>query len=331
MADRDDVEALGLDRSPGVPPDPAVAPETEVGIVWGVGAVSRRLGIATPTLRTWDRRYGLGPSLRTAGGHRRYSEQDVARVAQMSQLIAEGVPSAHAARVAQRVSDGEVPVSDSNGVGAGAGDREVSMTVTDMMAAVEQLDAPTLSRMVSQVFDRSGVLAGWSSVVAPFLVTVGQRWEIGQLGIAAEHLASECITTELHRRVRQGRSQRELYAPVLLASSADEQHALPLSALAAVLSERCIGTRVLGARTPHEALAFAVEQASPRVVFLWSSLTSTGHLPNLVTVRGRDPELVVLLGGPGWQPTIDHTDSAAAVERVFSLDGAVERITGLVA
>ena len=38
-----------------------------------VAAVARRLGVAPATLRTWDRRYGLGPTERVAGSHRRYS------------------------------------------------------------------------------------------------------------------------------------------------------------------------------------------------------------------------------------------------------------------
>ena len=37
-----------------------------------VAAVARRLGVAPSTLRTWDRRYDLGPSAHTAGSHRRY-------------------------------------------------------------------------------------------------------------------------------------------------------------------------------------------------------------------------------------------------------------------
>ena len=37
-----------------------------------VAAVARRLGVAPATLRTWDRRYGLGPSSHEAGEHRRY-------------------------------------------------------------------------------------------------------------------------------------------------------------------------------------------------------------------------------------------------------------------
>ncbi|MCA1655283.1 MAG: MerR family transcriptional regulator, partial [Pseudonocardiaceae bacterium] len=32
-----------------------------------VAAVARRLGIAPATLRTWDRRYGIGPRVHTTG------------------------------------------------------------------------------------------------------------------------------------------------------------------------------------------------------------------------------------------------------------------------
>ncbi|MSW39326.1 MAG: MerR family transcriptional regulator, partial [Actinobacteria bacterium] len=45
-----------------------------------VAAVAQRIGVAPATLRTWDRRYGLGPSSHTQGSHRRYSRQDVARL-----------------------------------------------------------------------------------------------------------------------------------------------------------------------------------------------------------------------------------------------------------
>jgi len=65
-----------------------------------VAAVARRLGVAPPTLRTWDRRYGLGPSAHTAGAHRRYSPADVARLMVMRRLTLEGVPSADAAAIA---------------------------------------------------------------------------------------------------------------------------------------------------------------------------------------------------------------------------------------
>ena len=54
--------------------------------------------MAPATLRTWDRRYGLGPSEHAAGAHRRYSPADVSRLEEMRRLTLEGVPPAEAAR-----------------------------------------------------------------------------------------------------------------------------------------------------------------------------------------------------------------------------------------
>nr|WP_205707007.1 MerR family transcriptional regulator [Kineococcus vitellinus] len=73
-----------------------------------VAAVARRLGVAPATLRTWDRRYGLGPSEHTAGAHRRYSSSDLARLVVMRRLTLEGVAPAEAARIAATtaVADG---------------------------------------------------------------------------------------------------------------------------------------------------------------------------------------------------------------------------------
>ena len=45
-----------------------------------INDVARDLGISAPTLRSWERRYGLAPSVRTLGGHRRYSPADVNRL-----------------------------------------------------------------------------------------------------------------------------------------------------------------------------------------------------------------------------------------------------------
>ena len=77
-------------------PDP-LGPDVPV---LAVSAVARRLGVAPATLRTWDRRYGLGPSTRTTGSHRRYGVEDVARLDLMRRLVNSGVAPGDAARAA---------------------------------------------------------------------------------------------------------------------------------------------------------------------------------------------------------------------------------------
>ena len=45
-----------------------------------IAAVAARTGVTVASLRAWERRYGFPHPRRLAGGHRRYSEQDVAAI-----------------------------------------------------------------------------------------------------------------------------------------------------------------------------------------------------------------------------------------------------------
>ncbi|MFF6832406.1 MULTISPECIES: MerR family transcriptional regulator [unclassified Streptomyces] len=65
------------------------------------GAVARRLGVSPTTLRSWDRRYGMGPAAREDGRHRRWAPEDVAMLEEMCRLTASGAPPAEAARIAR--------------------------------------------------------------------------------------------------------------------------------------------------------------------------------------------------------------------------------------
>lgn len=87
-------------------PDPGEArTNSPVAPGLGVAAVARRLGVAPATLRTWDRRYELGPSEHRAGSHRRYTTDDVARLLIMRRLTLEGVAPVDAAKAALAADD----------------------------------------------------------------------------------------------------------------------------------------------------------------------------------------------------------------------------------
>ncbi|WP_373561463.1 MerR family transcriptional regulator, partial [Streptomyces sp. rh34] len=71
-------------------------PPADAGLT--TGAVARLLGVAPTTLRSWDRRYGIGPAAREDGRHRRWTGADIAVLRNMCRLTSAGVPPAEAAR-----------------------------------------------------------------------------------------------------------------------------------------------------------------------------------------------------------------------------------------
>ena len=52
--------------------------------------VSDLLGVPAPTLRSWERRYGLPTTDRSSGGHRRYSEEALVQLRLMRDEVARG-------------------------------------------------------------------------------------------------------------------------------------------------------------------------------------------------------------------------------------------------
>ncbi len=265
---------------------------------WSAGAVARTLGISPTTLRTWDRRYGLGPRTREEGKHRRYDDVDVATLRRMLELTGQGVSPSAAATMAR---GGAGPVPD----------------VHDFIRAATQLDAPRLGRLTSELISALGVIDAWESVLIPFLVELGERATEEGGGIGVEHVASGSITSVLHR---VGEPLEGGRLPVLLATAPEELHTLPLEVLAAALAERGCASRNLGARVPPPALLGALDVLAPRCVVLWAHDPLYAHLAPLATVAAT--RTTVLLGGPGW----DRMSLPAGVRRVQTLRECVEEV-----
>ncbi len=290
-----------------------------------VSAVAQRLGIAPPTLRTWERRYGLRPAIRTPGGHRRYTAEDVARLEAMHRLMERGVSPGQAAAAAQAYGPpGDMftpsPAADSARAEPGDDQADSRAVVRGMLLAAKHLDGEALHRAVAGTLRARGVVNGWDEVVAPALVAIGQAWSTGKLGVEAEHLASECISSQF-RSCSQPVAEPVSARPVLLASAPDEQHSLPLLAVAAALAERRISVKLLGARVPDVVLAAAIRRSGPSGAFVWSSQAITGDPAAYVALSGLRRSPVLVLGGPGWQ-----RGPVSGIRKIRTADTLIEAV-----
>ncbi|MFE7763186.1 MerR family transcriptional regulator [Streptomyces sp. NPDC057438] len=315
------------------------------------GALARRLGVSPTTLRSWDRRYGIGPAVRGDGRHRRWSPRDVAVLEEMCRLTSAGLPPAEAARVARagtgapatseareraggvRPTDGSPPVRQpgSGRTSPPGGTRE---ECRGLARAAVRLDAPAVEDLLAEAVGRHGLTAAWQDVMVPTLHAVGRKWaSSGDRYVEVEHLLSWHVSTALRRHTRTPAPRHDATAPgpVVLACVPGEQHSLPLEALGAVLGELGLPARMFGPAVPAEALTAAVERLGPAAVVLWAQARSTaspplaGHLAAMRWgVKGARRQPLVVLGGPGW-----HGRPAPGTVRPSSLAEAVEALAAL--
>ncbi len=208
-------------EQPSAEPDPPLT----------VAAVARRLGVAPATLRTWDRRYGIGPSSHSAGAHRRYSPSDVRRLELMRELTVKGVTPAEAARAAKSGLSSATPLGHRPAASRGGGGRVVAMPgaqpeVRGLARAAMALDAPASRRIIADHFSRAGICWTWDNLIQPVLIGIGERWESTQSCVDVEHVLTAVVSATL--REKQGEYPEPANArPVLLAAAAEEQHTLP--------------------------------------------------------------------------------------------------------
>ncbi|HET6484429.1 MAG TPA: MerR family transcriptional regulator [Actinoplanes sp.] len=289
------------------------------------GAVARRLGVAVTTLRTWHQRYGLGPSEHVPGHHRRYTEQDLERLQVMRRLTAQGVTPAEAAAWAKRAPDDALspPPATRDGGGQAIAVGPATPAARGLARAAMHLDASAMRDILEMVVHERGVIDAWNDVVLPVLIGVGERYAATKRFIEVEHLLSRTVTEVLSSVSRPDGS-----APprVLLAAADEEQHTLPLEALAAALAEAGVPNRLFGARVPPDALADAIERTGPTVVVLWSQTPVTSDPDQLTRVASADhPPLLVAAAGPGWP-----TELPLGVAQLTNLADAVKLVRAVI-
>jgi DNA-binding transcriptional MerR regulator len=264
-----------------------------VGEMLTVAAVARRLGVAPATLRTWDRRYGLGPSEHSEGEHRRYCPGDLAKLTMMRRLIIAGVAPVEAAAQAKEFN-GEVKLAKI------VKEMEVREDVVDALyKGLEAFDRAFVEATLAREIAKYGVEGAWADVIVPTLFLIGQEWEINQRGIEIEHLFSEILKRTMNNRIVELKKPLNP-RPVLIAAVGEELHSLPLHALAAALCDRNIETYVLGARTPLSALSSMISRCAPPAIFLWAQLPHNADTKYWREIPAIRPAPRVVIGGPGW-------------------------------
>ncbi|HEX8995392.1 MAG TPA: cobalamin B12-binding domain-containing protein [Ktedonobacterales bacterium] len=301
-------------------------------------AVVHQTGVPAPTLRAWERRYGILAPRRGDNDYRLYSERDMAIVTWLHERIASGLtisqaiallrslepsrrrgrrgkaggslaheaPGAYEAHEAQGAYESETHVgAAAPAVQAPSEAFSLEVLSAALLTQFMHLDEASANGTIAQAFSVYSVEDVCLSLLTPTLIRLGELWQSGDITVTVEHFASALIRGYLEGLYRA--SPLNDAGPMLLIGCAPGE-AHELGALMLALFLRRAGLRVvyLGQNVDPDTLIETVETIRPACLLLSAAMRPQAE--TLVEIGRR----LTALGRP--QPTFFFGGHAFAAE-----------------
>jgi DNA-binding transcriptional MerR regulator len=249
--------------------------ECMVPATYNVRVVTQETGLKPDTLRVWERRYGLPRPQRSSGGHRLYSERDIATVKWLMARKREGMSIGRAAALWKSLeAEGKDPLAMAARAAAPtalppapAGGATLADMRQEWIAACLAFDEQRAEGILAQAFALYPPETVALELLQKGVAHIGDNWYRGQTTVQQEHFASSLAMRRLHALLmsappptRPGR--------ILVASPPEEAHDLGLLLLAFLLRRRGWHVVFLGACVPQAQLETTLAATRPQLIIL---------------------------------------------------------------
>ena len=166
--------------------------------MYTIKQAAARSGLRVPTVRAWERRYGIVDPVRTAAGYRLYDDAAIGRLIAMRQLIVgRGLRPSQAADLLRS------PATDVSALVAEAAlrtdrpetasDGPAAVDIASFLDAATALDVERMDAILDEWFAGARFEAVMEHAVFPALRGIGEGWTGGRVDPSMEHAASETI------------------------------------------------------------------------------------------------------------------------------------------
>ena len=150
--------------------------------LYRIGTASRRSGLPIATLRNWELRYGLVTAIRTPGGQRRYSDEDIDRLRTLKHLVDHGLSAGEAHNVLRERLRGPAARSASDA-------REQARRLRAEVAGTHEDAAAEYERTVERLTILAAITTGLTADRLRELATRASARAARKRGLAADSRA----------------------------------------------------------------------------------------------------------------------------------------------
>ncbi|MDH3944672.1 MAG: MerR family transcriptional regulator [Anaerolineae bacterium] len=304
---------------------------------YNLNVVVRETGVKADTLRSWERRYQLPRPERSPGGHRLFSDYDIATVKWLTARQEEGMSIGRAAALWEEIEAGGSDPLASRAKGLiqepvvvpsdGTNERLTSMR-GEWLQACLAFNEEAAEQVLGEAFALFPLERVCLELLQAGLVEVGERWYRGMASVQQEHFTSELAIRRLHALMAAAPSPVHQQS-IILCCPPGELHTFPPLFLALMLRYRGWPVVYLGANVPAARLEEMIDDVQPTLVVQTAARLNTAAAlldsGQVITSKGA-------MLGFGGRIFTEISDLDARIPGHFlgeAIQGAVEKIEGL--
>lgn len=274
---------------------------------YNLKVVVNETSVKPDTLRAWERRYGLPMPDRTDGGHRLYSDYDIAVIKWLLARQEEGLSISRAVKLWRNIKErGQDPFQEMD---VGAPESAASPVGTDFkvgealvelreawIQACMDFDEAKAERVLTQAFALYPPETVCVELLQKSLAQIGERWYNDEASVQQEHFASALAMRRLNTLLaaapaptRNGR--------ILIGCPPHEDHTFAPLMLTLMLRHHGWEILYLGANVPLARFEATIQSIRPHLIILTAQTLHTAATLAEVAFAVQSQNVPLAFGG----------------------------------
>ena len=241
---------------------------------YNLSVVMQETDLKADVLRIWEKRYGIPNPKRSKGGHRLYSEFDIATIKWLQNRQKEGMTVGRAVKLWRQIEkEGKDPfdiyplfVFLSNIDKEFPSDESLDSLRKIWIEACYSFDEKRADEILNSAFAKFSLEETVIQIFQKGLAEIGQAWYEGKASVQQEHFASELAMRKVHALIAEA-PNKHLSKNVLIGCPENELHSFYPLLMNLILRYRGWQVVNLGANVPFEDLKKTIQIVKPDLVF----------------------------------------------------------------
>jgi DNA-binding transcriptional MerR regulator len=230
-------------------------------MTYSISDLEQLSGISVHNIRIWERRYKAFQPLRTAGNTRFYDDDQLKRLLNIAALYYAGYKISKACAMSKEETEGFLQRKIDENVSS---ENQFEYFITQIISKGLEYNESEVSALLSQSFQKNGILETYKFVLYPLLVRLGLMWQRESLCPSQEHFLSSIFRQKMFSAIDSIAPAATSSNSWLLFLPEDEDHELGLLLANYMLKSSDNKVVYLGPKVPLFALKNTIAAVSPK-------------------------------------------------------------------